>query len=354
MLSSIRCKNFKLFEDFEITGFRRINIFVGETNSGKTALLEAIFSLLANLSQDNFLALLRGYPISVPLNKEVWNLVITGEQAVITGNWKEQEVKLQIYSRIGPTKELLTLLPPSADLKSGIKVERIYHAEKETLVLCFDTRFLDDFRQNFPKFPPIPPLVSVYKSEGERKFHVPLFFHRSDGKMSLEAVRRLVGEIIKRDLKADLLELVRKFEPNVEDVNNIPFADFETPAVKIKGKGYLPLNSMGDGFYRAFCFGCLILVHKDGVVLIDEIENGIYHAFQRKIWKWLERSSKRFNVQLFITTHSNEFIENALSSLEEKVLDEIALFRLSKGKSSPTTILGRELAELVEYGYEYR
>jgi len=354
MLSSIKCKNFKLFEDYEINGFKRINIFVGETNSGKTALLEAIFSLLANLSQDNFLALLRGYPISVPLNKEVWNLVITGEQTVISGSWNGQEVKLEIRPLIAPTKELLTLLPPSADLKSGIKIERVYPSGKETLVLCFDTRFLDDFRQNFPKIPPITPLVSVYKSEGEKNFYVPLFFHRSDVKMSLEAIRRLVGEIIKRDLKTDLLELVRSFEPKVEDVNNIPFADFETPAVKIRGRGYLPLNSMGDGFYRAFCFGCLILVHRDGVVLIDEVENGIYHAFQGKVWKWLEKSSRRFNVQLFVTTHSNEFIENALSILEEETLEEIALFRFSKEKNRPVTISGKELVELVEYGYEYR
>ena len=354
MLSSIRCENFKLFKNFEVNDFKRINIFVGETNSGKTALLEAIFSILTNLSQDNFLALLRGYPVSVPLNKEVWNLIVTGDQTVITGVWKEHEIKLRICPYVDPTKELLTLLPPSADVESGIKIERIYNSSKETLVLCFDTRFLDNFRQNFPKIPPIPPLISVYKSEGKGRFHVPLFFHRSDGKMSLEVVRRLIGEIIKKDLKDDLLELVRKFEPDVEDINNIPFADFETPALKIRGKGYLPLNSMGDGFYRAFCFGCLILVYKDGVVLIDEIENGIYHAFQGSVWKWLEKSSRRFNVQLFITTHSNEFIENALSSLEKETLSEIALFRLSKEKSPPTVIPGNELIELVEYGYEYR
>jgi AAA15 family ATPase/GTPase len=353
MLSNIEINNFKLFENFKVNSFKRINIFVGETNSGKTALLETIFSLLADLSQEHFLGLLRNYPIHIPLNKELWDLVIKGKEATIKGFWEGQEVMLKVSHIKEPTKDLLNRLPPSADLESGIELERTYQSEKENLVLCFDRRFLHNFSEQFPKFS-TSPLIPLYSFEGNKNFHVPLFFHRSDGKISLESIRKLIGKLIKEDLKINLLKLVRIFEPNIEDINNIPFADFETPAIKIKEGNYLPLNSMGDGFYKAFCFGCLILNYRNGIVLIDEVENGIYYAFQGELWKWLLESSKRFNVQLFITTHSREFIENALRNSEKELLNEIALYRLSKEQSFPTIISGDELLELIEYGYEYR
>ncbi|MCS7244010.1 MAG: AAA family ATPase [Candidatus Calescibacterium sp.] len=43
MFSKIAIKNFKCFKELEINGLRRINVFVGKNNLGKTALLEALF-----------------------------------------------------------------------------------------------------------------------------------------------------------------------------------------------------------------------------------------------------------------------------------------------------------------------
>ena len=45
MFSSIQVKNYKILQDFEYDGFQLINTFVGDSNTGKTTLLEAIFLL---------------------------------------------------------------------------------------------------------------------------------------------------------------------------------------------------------------------------------------------------------------------------------------------------------------------
>ncbi|MEQ1744963.1 MAG: AAA family ATPase [Saprospiraceae bacterium] len=41
MLDHLEIQNFRLFEELSINGLKRINLFTGKNNAGKTALLEA-------------------------------------------------------------------------------------------------------------------------------------------------------------------------------------------------------------------------------------------------------------------------------------------------------------------------
>ena len=43
MLTNIHIKIFRCFSEIEVNGFRTINLIGGDNNSGKTALLEAVF-----------------------------------------------------------------------------------------------------------------------------------------------------------------------------------------------------------------------------------------------------------------------------------------------------------------------
>jgi len=43
MIRNLDISNFRCFKEFNIQGFERINLFGGKNNSGKTALLEALF-----------------------------------------------------------------------------------------------------------------------------------------------------------------------------------------------------------------------------------------------------------------------------------------------------------------------
>jgi AAA15 family ATPase/GTPase len=45
MLNSLKIKNFRCFEEFELQQLGRVNLLVGRNNSGKTSILEAIHIL---------------------------------------------------------------------------------------------------------------------------------------------------------------------------------------------------------------------------------------------------------------------------------------------------------------------
>ena len=47
LLSDFRIRNFKTFKDLELKNLKKVNIFVGEPNTGKTSILEALSLFLA-------------------------------------------------------------------------------------------------------------------------------------------------------------------------------------------------------------------------------------------------------------------------------------------------------------------
>ena len=53
----------------------------------------------------------------------------------------------------------------------------------------------------------------------------------------------------------------------------------------------------------------------DGVVLVDEIENGLHHSVLSDVWRVIATVAEQFNVQIFATTHSCECVEAAHEAL---------------------------------------
>ena len=80
--------------------------------------------------------------------------------------------------------------------------------------------------------------------------------------------------------------------------------------VKIKGIDEpLPLKSMGDGMTRLFHIIVALVNARNGLLLIDEFENGLHWSVQPKVWDIVFQLSERLNVQVFATTHSRDCIK---------------------------------------------
>lgn len=73
----------------------------------------------------------------------------------------------------------------------------------------------------------------------------------------------------------------------------------------------IPFTQMGQAFARALHIYCEIFSQQPDILLIDEIENGLYYRGLEDFWKGLFAVLKNQNVQLFATTHSRECMEAA-------------------------------------------
>jgi predicted ATP-dependent endonuclease of OLD family len=74
-----------------------------------------------------------------------------------------------------------------------------------------------------------------------------------------------------------------------------------------------------------------IVTLKNGFLLVDEIETGLYYETQTDMWRLILEIAQQLNVQVFATTHSWDCIsafKEALDQLEDRSVGK--LFRLSR------------------------
>jgi len=132
-------------------------------------------------------------------------------------------------------------------------------------------------------------------------------------------------------------------------VNRIPFvkvSNFEEP---------IPLRALGDGVNRLVGLALALVHAKDGLLLVDEIENGIHYSVQPELWRLVFEMAASMNVQVFATTHSYDCIK-AFEAAARESEEEGVLVRLAR--KGDRTLVGefdeRELEIAVEGEIEVR
>ena len=84
------------------------------------------------------------------------------------------------------------------------------------------------------------------------------------------------------------------------------------------------------GMSRILSLALAIATVPGGIVLVDEIENGIHHSVMEKVWRAIGAFARNYDVQLFATTHSYECIGAAYRAFESDEEDELRLFRIQR------------------------
>lgn len=107
----------------------------------------------------------------------------------------------------------------------------------------------------------------------------------------------------------------------------------------------VPLRSFGDGLNRLFGIVLSLVNVKDGLLLIDEFENGMHHTVQLDAWRAVFKLSQRLGIQVFATSHSWDSIE-AFQKAAAETPEEGVLVRLSRRGEEiiPTVFHEDELA----------
>src|ERR1039458_10688982 len=99
-----------------------------------------------------------------------------------------------------------------------------------------------------------------------------------------------------------------------------------------------------------------MLVSKVKVLLIDEIENGLYYESMPEIWKGIAALAASEDIQVFATTQSRECIVAAHDALSKMPAYDFALHRLQrvKGRIEAVTHDRQMLDVAIKSGMEVR
>jgi energy-coupling factor transporter ATP-binding protein EcfA2 len=164
------------------------------------------------------------------------------------------------------------------------------------------------------------------------------------------------SDAIFANLKPTVLELMRIFDPNIEDFEVLKRHRSE-PAVYVRHArlGNAPLSTFGDGMRRVLLMGVSLATVKGGILLVDEIESAIHTEALDASFRWLMRACQQLDVQLFATTHSLEAVDSLLTASASG--DELVVYRLErKAEGTRVKRFSREQLSVLreELGQEIR
>lgn len=163
-------------------------------------------------------------------------------------------------------------------------------------------------------------------------------------------------EVFKQGEDATLLEALRMVDARIQAV----MMDNDRILAKVEGrKRPLPIQALGSGMLHFITLFSAVACSKGGFVCIDEIGNGLHYSTCQVFWNTLLPYAKKYQVQLFITTHRvdvlRSFAETLLALRDAPSAAYINLIRapetgvLEQYRYSPDKLLGA-----LEAGMEVR
>lgn len=295
--SRIHVRSYRRLAGLEMTQLAKINLIAGINNSGKTSLLEAIYLLARQNDLDGLLEVMRrrGKVATDQLDPEWMLEQLGGATLAIDG----------IFDELGAAVEI------SQFSEEDTSIDRTRYLGSIEINSEFGTTKLNSLNR-------------IYKGQ-DRETHAdslrllcqvvfssPFFFnepHRYTG---------FYHKSVQSKALPDIFEFLRhNLLPTLEDIRltderqRFLVVDRQFPTG-------VDLSCYGEGLQRMFLLSLLFASAQHGIVLIDEFENALHHRLIGPFARFMHQMAVKFNVQVFITSHSKECIDAFITAIPDE------------------------------------
>lgn len=359
-MNSLYIKNYKNLESLQIDKLGRVNLIAGENNVGKSSLLEAVSILQSGGSLEWLMQLLE----------------FRGES---TDRYVEnhQRKELDSFLSFVPNydNEYKFELPIMlSDMECKVEIRFVYFTEMQVTEGGFD-RTVRTVVENYDPssyYENIGLGLEITPSLGQKILYT---FNGSVPRSQMDLLNKvqyvrmgdintinnpsLFDKLALTPLQKEVVKALQIIEQRIVDLNFLKDdrrrnrlsrernEDERVPYVVFEGESKpRRLSSMGDGINRILTIILAMLNTKEGVLLIDEFENGLHYSVQQKLWKVIFSLSRMLNIQVFVTTHSRDAIR---AFVAENIENDGTFIRLERRKSKVVAVTydNKEDLELV-------
>ena len=354
MFKSVKIKNFRGIKDLTVDGLKRINIFVGDNATGKTAILDAVY-ILINPGNPELPLKTNDWRNLAPFTPSYWkslffNFDFKNEIELTADNGKRRVVKIK------PKIATTTIVSPSpapdnqgnGELTAGSEIGKVlsgidisFQIGKEKYESSIEQKNLEVAKVN-------PNIVYKETLQGHY-FNNKTYAGETDLAGKFDTVNQELG-------KEQIIKFLKKFKTEIEDIELDRFNKLLLKDTSF-GNKRVHLNTYGDGIIRGLHMSLDILSKQDGITLIDEIENGLHWSKQELVWEFIHAIVKERNQQLFITTHSREMINHLYNvAKRKKFTNLIKVYRLQDVKNEIKIVPygGKQLEFAITHNEEFR
>ncbi|WP_460586138.1 AAA family ATPase [Hymenobacter arcticus] len=342
-MDSFEVENFRSLKHLKLEKLARVNLLVGKNNSGKTSVLEALIAVLGVGGVD-------------------WLSIIERERGL---HGERADFKYLFY--LFDIKRLIKL----SVAHRGFTNNSNPHLMLENIILRLENRAVtrEQGASNFSLRNSTTVLMSAIESpavsvpiifetgrvEREQFYAIPV----SEGAEKAVAgdfdfpftARHAFSEILTTTIDQEtlshkieaikvnkregpLLLLIQTVDSRIRQIqlggNNQIYLDCEGFQTLV------PLNLMGEGVQRLLDVISAFANVGGGVVLIDEIDNGLHYSALRILWKGILKAAREYDVQVFATTHSAEALRHLTWVLDDEEYkdyrDDVAAYTLIRAK----------------------
>ncbi|KPA19324.1 hypothetical protein MHK_000443 [Candidatus Magnetomorum sp. HK-1] len=324
-LEHIEVKNFRCFDLLKVKNLKRVNLIGGDNNVGKSAFLEAMEILARAIDPVSFSLALRDN--------------INRRQHSCYRKFSEFDI-------VAYEKNSLNIQSDNSNVSLTIKgVDQSMPTGQNDNEILFDDNLFIELKVN-KKSQTIP--FNRFNDMLNQKDQS--FVHSNHITKNINFITptsvderflsELYGKIVDLGLMAEINAFLNNFDPRIEALLIRPTEQSSTFKIKLKDKSVpVLLSSMGGGMNRYIAIVCAIWKSKDGLLFIDEIENGIHYTKYDKMWKIIFETGSQANCQIFAVTHSKECIESFSRVAEQFDSENIKYINLSRNVNSDRIVV---------------
>lgn len=322
---SIFISQYRKLLDLRINHLNRVNIFAGGNNTGKTSILEG-FYLLSQINDLNAVLDLEQYRgkfykdfHSKSINRNFHEIV------ELSGIFNNVDVQLSILKE--ETEDNID----KANYLSTIKANAIVNNVTLT--------------SNINLFSNKEPELYYLKTQKlcQASFTSP---YRYNGNL----LKKAHANAINQKYYDDIIEFIKvNMDSSIEKIEMVNYEDESRFVVNSSRVSHgIDITKYGEGLQRVFEIALLMGYSKDGIICIDEIDSAIHKSLLFKFTEFIQRSADKFNVQVFLSTHSKECIDAFIANKYNN--DNITAYALNDvdGKVICKYIKGTRLEDLIE------
>jgi hypothetical protein len=356
MIRSLHIENFRCYSRLHIEDLGLINIIVGDNGGGKTALMEALFlpgggpELIFRLRQYRGQAQL---PVSYSktayemfwkdlFHKFSQNLSI---QIELKGS-SENHRTLRIFYN---SQASMPLFP-----QRGGGVQNLKGDTNAIIPLAFETKLGngDLFLRQLALTPDGSFIPMGSTAPPSAVAFLPATFI-----ISPEEIAKQFSELRKSSKDEHVCRVIHSVFPQINDLSpEVEGNNFTMHCTRPGMKEKIPVSLVSNGIQKVIAICMSIASQSKGMVLVDEIDNGIYFKSMPEVWRAVLEMCKTHESQLFVSTHSLECLQCLLPLVSQNP-NHFRLLRAVESKDGGHAVnifSGKDFASALEMGGEVR
>jgi AAA domain, putative AbiEii toxin, Type IV TA system/AAA ATPase domain len=304
MIDRLIIENFRCFDRLEVDKLASINVVVGENSSGKTALLEAVFFAGAATPESLIrFRIFRGYPEG--------QLQFSTDRKGYESIWREAFYNFD-FGR--------TIVAKTVGSTGCSRETTVSYSQQGNVPLTVNP---DSYSQ-------VPLVFSGVDASGKSFSYradmtarginydatlqmVPIVYFPSSHRPPL---REMADRFTSVDVRGELGKLVATLNErfiflkglSLGTSGGIPLIYAETTYFREK----VPVGVVSNGVEKLLGILLGIATSENGVVLVDELDSSVHYSKIAGVWEALRDFSASYSTQLFVATHSAEWLNGLL------------------------------------------